>query len=330
MNVIISLIAVLALAAIAYFVGDKASAVFGIAIPYLAFVVFVGGTIARVVKWAKSPVPFRIPTTCGQQKTLPWFKSNPVDNPSTGFGVFVRMVLEVLFFRTLFRNTKTELHPTDENTLTYASNYWLWAGSLVFHWSFLIILIRHTRFFLEPVPEFIIMLQNLDGVLQVGVPILYLTGVLMVAGIGYLLVRRLYSAQLRYISLPADYFPVLLILAIGITGITLRYFSKTDIVGVKEVTMGLITFSPVSVEGLHPLFYAHLMLVATLFAYFPFSKLVHGAGVLMTPTRNLANNNRAVRHINPWNPEVEIHSYEAYEDEFREKMKAAGIPVDKE
>ena len=79
-----------------------------------------------------------------------------------------------------------------------------------------------------------------------------------------------------------------------------------------------------------PLFYGHLFLVCVLLAYLPFSKLTHFAGVFLSPTRNLANNNRAVRHVNPWDYPVKVHGYPEYEDELREKMKSAGIPVEKE
>jgi hypothetical protein len=44
----------------------------------------------------------------------------------------------------------------------------------------------------------------------------------------------------------------------------------------------------------------------------------------------MANNNRFVRHVNPWNYPVKVHPYEEYEEEFREKMLEAGIPVEKE
>jgi len=54
------------------------------------------------------------------------------------------------------------------------------------------------------------------------------------------------------------------------------------------------------------------------------------AGVFMSPTRNLSNNSRMKRHINPWNYPVKVHTYEDYENEFREKMKKAGLPVEKE
>ena len=36
---------------------------FGIVIPYAAVILFFGGLVYRVIKWAKSPVPFKIPTT---------------------------------------------------------------------------------------------------------------------------------------------------------------------------------------------------------------------------------------------------------------------------
>jgi nitrate reductase gamma subunit len=70
--------------------------------------------------------------------------------------------------------------------------------------------------------------------------------------------------------------------------------------------------------------------VSTLFAYFPFSKLMHMAGVFLSPTRNLAANSREVRHVNPWNAPVPVHTYQEYEDEFRVRMREAGLPLEKE
>ena len=70
--------------------------------------------------------------------------------------------------------------------------------------------------------------------------------------------------------------------------------------------------------------------MSVLLAYIPFSKIMHAGGVFLSPTRNMASNNRSERYINPWNYPVKTHTYEEYEDEFRDKMKEAGIPVDKE
>lgn len=238
------------------------------------------------------------------------------------------MLLEVFLFRSLFRNTKVDLR--EGPILRYGSAKWLWLGALAFHYSFLTILVRHLRFFTEPIPFFVKWAETLDGILQVGVPTLYQTDMVILAAVAYLFLRRVFVPQLRYISLANDYFPLFLIVAIAVSGILMRYFFKTNIVGVKELTMGLVTFSPKIPEGIGVIFYIHLFLVSILFAYFPFSKLMHMGGVFLSPTRNLANNNRAVRHINPWNYPVKVHTYEEYEDEFREKMKEAGLPVEKE
>ena len=64
-------------------------AVFGIAFPYIAIIIFMVGFACKVVGWAKRPVPFCIPTTAGQQKSLPWIKNNPWDNPYNASGVFM-------------------------------------------------------------------------------------------------------------------------------------------------------------------------------------------------------------------------------------------------
>lgn len=316
-----------ALAAIAFVgAGAGGQALLGIALPYLAVAVFLAGITVRVIGWARSPVPFRIPTTCGQQRSLPFLRSAPLENPSTGLGAIGRMLLEVFAFRSLFRNTRAELK--EDGRLVYSSEKWLWAAALAFHYSFLVVLLRHLRYFASPVPAFVSWLQSLDGFFQVGVPAVYLTNVLLVAAVGYLLWRRLFDTRLRYVSLHADYFPLALILGIGISGIWLRYVSKIDLEAVKSLTVSLVTFRPAVPRGIHPLFYAHLFLVCVLFAYFPFSKLVHMAGVFLSPTRNLANNNRMRRHINPWNPPIVGHTYAEWEHEFHDKLVTAGIPLD--
>ncbi len=325
-----SLLAVVVLGLIAY-AGVEAAGLqwlFGILIPYLGLVIFIAGFVYRVMDWAKSAVPFRIPTTCGQQKSLPWFKPSSIDNPTTTLGVIVRMFFEILLFRSLFRNTRVEIHG---DRISYKWVMWLWLFALMFHYSFLVVVIRHLRFFLEPVPLAIILLEKVDGVLQVGLPILYLSGVTLLLGATLLLLRRVLIPKMNYISLAADYFPLLLIIGIALTGIMMRYFTKVDVVNIKELTMGLVTFHPAIPEGgISGLFYVHLFFVSILMAYIPFSKLMHMGGVFLSPTRNLANNNRRIRHINPWNPPVKVHTYEEYEDEFREKMIEAGLPVEKE
>jgi nitrate reductase gamma subunit len=300
---------------------------FGVVIPYLAVAVFIVGFIMKLLSWAKIPVPFAIPTTAGQQKSFPWIQQSPIDNPSTVGGVIGRMAMEVLLFRSLFRNTKFE--SKDGNRFSYELEKWLWLGALAFHYTFFVVLFRHLRFFTEPVPGIVQMVSKVDGFFQVGLPGILISGFVLFFAVTYLLLRRLYIPQMRYISISSDYFPLFLIAGIAISGLLMRYVAKTDIVGVKELTLGLASFRPTIPESVGSIFYVHLFLVCVLLAYFPFSKLMHLGGIFFSPTRNLQANTRAYRHVNPWNYPVKVHTYEHYEDDFREKMIEAGLPVDK-
>jgi nitrate reductase gamma subunit len=301
---------------------------FGAIIPYIAVTLFIVGIVYRVLKWACSPVPFRIPTTSGQQKSLPWIKASKLDNPSSTAGVIGRMALEVLLFRSLFKNTKAILKKGPK--LVYGSSQWLWLGALAFHWSFLYIFIRHYRYFAEPIPGIILQMQSLDGFFQIGVPVIYLSNLIILAALSFLFIRRIINQQVKYISLPADFFPLFLLLGIVISGILMRHFYKVDVVEVKNLAMGLLSFNPVVSDTIGIMFFIHLFFVSVLIGYFPFSKLLHMPGIFMSPTRNLANNNRMKRHVNPWDYPVKVHTYDEWEDEFRDKMKAAGLPVEKE
>jgi len=330
MDVLYSLIVVLLLAGLAFVGGQVASLrmFFGVIVPGVAIVIFLLGLIYRITLWARAPVPFRISTTCGQQKSLSWIKAGWLESPYTTLGVVVRMALEVGLFRSLFRNTKAELR--DGPRLVYGEDKFLWLAALAFHWSFLVIFVRHLRFFMEPVPGFVNMLSNADGFFQVGAPELLITDIIILGGLGYLLLRRLRNPQVRYLSLFADYFALFLLLGLVISGVLMRYFARIDTAAVKQLAMGLVTFSPVIPKEVGPVFFVHLFLLSVLAAYFPFSKLMHMGGIFLSPTRNLANNNRMKRHINTWNYPVKVHTYQEWEEEFRDKIKAAGLPLERE
>ena len=304
------------------------NSLFGIVVPYAALVTFVGGFIYRVLKWGSSPVPFHIPTVCGQQKSLPWIEASNIDSPHTTGGVIKRLALEIFLFRSLFWNERVEFKRAYQ--LLYKRNLYLWLGGLVFHWSLLVILFRHLRFFAEPVPSLVLSALFMDGILQNLFPVIYMTDIFILIALIYLFLRRVTNLQIRYLSLPSDYFALLLLFGAVFSGILMRLFFRVDLVKVKGLMVKLFAFQPAVPEGIGLLFYIHLFLVSVLIAYFPFSKLMHLAGVLLSPTRNLKNNSRTERHINPWNSPVKVHPYEEYEDEFRESMKEAGVPVERE
>lgn len=330
MNVLYALFGVVLLILFAFFGvwGLGWNTLFAVIIPYAAVAIFVIGLVYRVVKWAKAPVPFHIPTVCGQQKSLPWIKSDTIESPTSTAGLIARIALEVLLFRSLFRNEKVQLE--DKKRATFKGNRFLWLGGLVFHWSLLIILFRHSRLFMQPVPDFIVFVRDIDGILQGLIPIFYITDIAIVIALTYLFIRRVVYPQIRYISLPSDYLALFLLLGVVTFGILMRLFYQVDIEGVKRLAMGVFTFNPVIPDGVGLPFYIHIFLVSVLVAYFPFSKLMHAAGILLSPTRNLKNNSRQQRHVNPWNPPVKVHTYQEWEDEFRDVMKEVGLPLEKE
>jgi nitrate reductase gamma subunit len=302
--------------------------IFGIVIPYFAILLFVFGLLYRILLWAGAPVPFHIVTTCGQQKSLPWIKSNEIESPTSTTGVVVRMALEILLFRSLFRNEKVELKRASK--LIFGGNRWLWLAGLAMHWSLLIIIFRHLRLFIQPVPDLITFVGQIDGIFQIAIPTLYITDLVVLLAVSFLFLRRIFSPQARYISLFSDYLAILLIAGVALSGVLMRLFFRTDLLGVKELAVGVLTFHPSVQQGVGLSFYIHLFLVSFLVAYFPYSKMVHAPGIFLSPTRNLKNNSRERRHVNPWSHPVKVHTYEEWENDFRAPMKKAGLPVEKE
>lgn len=300
---------------------------FGVLIPYAAMLTFLVGIAYRILRWAKAPVPYRITTPCGQQESLPWLKANRLESPPSARWAAGRVALEVLLFRSLFRNTKVSLGPS--RRLNHEADKLLWLGALAFHYSFLVVFLRHLRFFLEPTPAVVAFLEQLDGFFQLAAPTFFLSDLVLVAALLYLLGRRFLNPLVRYISLPADYFALFVLLMVAGSGILMRYVTKVDLVSAKELALGLVTLRPMVPAGIGLPFFVHVFFVSVLFAYFPFSKLMHLGGVFLSPTRNLPNDNRRRRHVNPQNPVVEPHTYQQWEDEFRDKLLAAGLPVER-
>lgn len=302
---------------------------FGVIIPYVALAVFFFGFVQRLISWSRIPNPFKIPTTGGQQKSLNWIRQSKLDNPSSTGQVIGRVFSEVFLFRSLFRNLSPRVG-IQGTGVTYASAKWLWLFAILFHYAMLTTLFRHLRFVTNPVLWPVRLVEGIDGWLEVGIPQVMISGLVLLCAVCLLLARRLVIPRLRYISLMNDFFPLFLLMAIAITGILMRYIVGIDVTTVKKLVMGLVSFRPVMIEGIGPLFFIHIFLVSTLLAYFPFSKLMHAGGIFFSPTRSMANDNRAVHHDNPWNYPVKFHTYDAFEEEFRDKMIEAGIPLDKD
>lgn len=224
---------------------------------YLATFVLLAGLAARIADYARTPAPLKIPTTPA---------------PTTRGGVVLRLVREVVFFESLFK-----------------ANLWTWAAGWIFHASLVLVLVRHLRYFTEPVWGWVVFAQ----------PFGVLAGLTMLAGLAGLLARRLLVERIRYISTPSDHLMLWLLIAIAGSGLAMKYVAHTDIVAAKMFFLGLMRFDwqPLPDDGL---LYVHLALVAALVLVFPFSKLLHAPGLFFSPGRNQVDNPREARHIAPW------------------------------
>ena len=188
--------------------------------------------------------------------------------PTTRGGAALRVAGEVVLFQSLFK-----------------SNKWIWLFGWVFHVTLAAVLFRHLRYFLQPVPLVVALAQ----------PFGVLFGLAMVVALVFLLARRIVVDRVRYISGPSDYLMLALILAIGVSGLTLNLVARTDIVETKAFFLGLMRFDwrPLPTD---PALLVHLALVAALMIVFPFSKLLHAPGVFFSPSRAQADNARERRH----------------------------------
>ncbi len=229
---------------------------------YAATAIMIAGLVSKITQFAKTPAPLKIPTTPA---------------PTTQTGVVLRMFREVAFFESLFKGTK-----------------WTWIFSYVFHMALFLVLFRHLRYFINPVPMPVELMQ----------PFGMYGGFAMVAGLFGLWGRRFFVDRVKYISAASDHLMLMLLIGIGISGLSMTFALHTDVVAVKAFFIGLMTFSFSELPADFNLL-IHLFLVALLMIIFPFSKLLHIPGVFFSPTRNQIDNPREKRHLSDWARKLE-------------------------
>ena len=229
---------------------------------YAATAILVVGVASKIMQYARTPAPLKIPTTPA---------------PVTRTGVVLRMFRELVFFESLFK-----------------SNKWIWIFGYLFHFGMLLVLLRHLRYFTNPVWWWVDLIQ----------PFGLYAAFAMVAGLAGLWARRFLVDRVRYISALSDHLMLALLLGIALTGMSMDYITHTDIVSLKAFFLGLMYFNwqPLPED---PLLMTHLALVATLMIIFPISKLLHAPGVFFSPSRNQVDNPREQRHLAPWAAELE-------------------------
>jgi len=244
----------------------SASVVYALAF-YIASAIFVFGIVRKIVQYAKTPAPLKIPT---------------MPAPVTQGGVVVRMASEIVLFNSLFK-----------------SNKWIWIFGWMFHVALFLAFVRHLRYVISP-DSFLMPLVGFEMIQAFG----KYAGFAMLAGLAGLFARRIFVDRVRYISSPSDYAMLLLIMGIAATGMMMSFVDHTDVILLKEFMLGLLVFNiqPLPTDLL---LLVHLGLVIALMVIFPISKLLHAPGVFFSPTRNQVDNARTKRHLAPWAAELE-------------------------
>lgn len=182
--------------------------------------------------------------------------------PRSRAGVVGRLCLEVFIFRALARANK----PT-------------WVASILFHYGLLFILIMHMRFFYAYLPGWLIPFVVWSG----------WAAAAAVVGLCVLLLRRIIVDRVRYISSPSDYLHLVLLLSIVFSGYALKRFWPVNTSTVGEFLRGALSFQWQPLPD-SAVLVIHLVCVLLLFFVFPISKLLHGAGIVFSPTLNQREN----------------------------------------
>jgi len=160
--------------------------------------------------------------------------------PRARVKAYALTAMDIVFFNRLFR-----VNPA------------LWFGEWVFHVTLTVVLLRHLRYFLDPVPAFIWWAQTPGLIAGYALPM----------SLGYILIIRLYTKLEKYAS-PWNVFLLALVLVISCIGLLMTTLFRPDMVNVKLFIMGFLGFSPTAVpHGF--LFLLHFSLVLVLFLFLP-------------------------------------------------------------
>lgn len=125
------------------------------------------------------------------------------------------MAREVLVFESLFK-----------------ANKWIWAFGILFHAALAVVLLSISAISSSPV-------WSVIGLVQ---PFGVYAGFALVAGLAGLWARRIIVPRIRYISAPSDHLMLDLLIAIAISGLSMKFVTHTDIIAVKAFFLGLMRF----------------------------------------------------------------------------------------
>jgi len=239
---------------------------------YFFVFVFIIGFVSRLVKYSRMPVHLRweLYPIAGETKR-PWGGSyleesewwkKPVEEKSF-FGEIKFMAQEILCFREYFKRNRS-----------------LWYIVYPFH----IGIFLFAGFFLLLVIGSLMLLGDVvisgESASFWGKLVYYLTlatgGTALVvgaAGCFALLIRKVVDSNMRPYTRRIEYFNIMLVLGIFITGICSWAFADSTFSTARDFTRGLITLGDAgSMDGI---IISHIILIGLFLAYLPFTNMMH-------------------------------------------------------
>lgn len=215
--------------------------------PYIAVIVFIGGIAYQIYRWGqKKPVPARL---------------SLFPRPESRLGRLADTLVDTFSGRGLLRTHR-----------------WLWIGSIVMHVGLLLLLLGHVRVVTDYYFLWDLLGWGEEQQYQFSAIAGITAGFLFMLPLFYLLARR-WSGSVKWLSVPEDYFVLVLLIGIAITGNHMRLLLHVDQHGMREFMQGLFLFDwkPIP-QSAGASFLYHFSLVQLLMVYFPFGKLMHTIG----------------------------------------------------
>jgi nitrate reductase gamma subunit len=217
-------------------------------LPYLTIFVFLFGMIYRFSNWFKAPQPGRMTLFPAPE--------------STSGGVLA----ETLLFPSLFKGDRV-----------------LWSFSWIFHVTLALVFLGHVRVFTALIDRMLMALgMSTEAIDTMSATAGGAAGIVLLATGVLLLVRRLAIQRVREISGVPDFFALLLLIGIVVTGNRMRFGAHFDLEQTRAWAWSLFTFSPQVPEN--GAFLIHALLAILLIMYIPFSKILHFGGIFFTQT----------------------------------------------
>jgi len=219
--------------------------------PYIALAVLLGGTAYRLYQWRqKKPVSVHL---------------SLFPRPQTRWGRLLDTLVDMFTLRGLWQVNKP-----------------LWAGGFIMHLGLLILLLGHVRVFTDYYFLWELLRWGEEQQTQFSHVAGTIAGLLFMVPLFYLLVRR-WSSAVKWISTPEDFLLLFLLLGTAVTGNHMRFLLEVESHEVRRFLQGLVFFRwqpvPASAGGS---FIYHFAFVQLLMICFPFSKLSHTIGAVLS------------------------------------------------